>query len=255
MAVGKGKKYKKGGKKKVVDPFTKKEWYEVKAPTYFEKREVGKTLVSRTQGTKLAADGLRGRVFEVNQGELDDTTTFRKFKLICEEVQGRDLLLNFHGMSLTTDKLRSLVKKWQSLIECFVDVKTTDGYVLRVFCISFTKKQANSSRKCCYAQSSQIKAIRGKMRDVVTREVSTGDLKAAVKKFCNDEINKTIEKAATSIYPLQNTFIRKVKVLKKPRFDMSKLLEIHGAAGSKTTKSGKVVRESEFAEPAPLESV
>ena len=38
---------------------------------------------------------------------------FRKFRLIAENVQGREVLTNFHGMSLTTDKLKSMVKKWQ----------------------------------------------------------------------------------------------------------------------------------------------
>ena len=45
------------------------------------------------------------------------------------------------GMDFTTDKLRALVRKWQTLIESHVDVKTTDGYTLRMFCIGFTKKR------------------------------------------------------------------------------------------------------------------
>lgn len=34
-----------------VDPFTRKDWYDVKAPSIFKVRDVGKTLVNRTQGT------------------------------------------------------------------------------------------------------------------------------------------------------------------------------------------------------------
>lgn len=49
-------------------------------------------------------------------------------------------------MDYTTDKLRSLVRKWQTLIEAQVDVKTTDGYLLRMFAIAFTKKRNGQVR-------------------------------------------------------------------------------------------------------------
>ena len=65
---------KKGIKKKVVDPFTRKDWYDVRAPSIFKVREVGKTLVNRTQGTRIASDGLKGRVYEVSLADLQNET-------------------------------------------------------------------------------------------------------------------------------------------------------------------------------------
>ena len=63
---------KKGAKKKVIDPFTRKDWYDIKAPSMFKVRDVGKTLVNRTQGTKLASDGLKTRVYEVSLADLQN---------------------------------------------------------------------------------------------------------------------------------------------------------------------------------------
>ncbi|WOK92360.1 40S ribosomal protein S3a [Canna indica] len=240
MAVGKNKrisKGKKGGKKKTVDPFSKKDWYDIKAPSVFSVRNVGKTLVSRTQGTKalfiffqIASEGLKHRVFEVSLADLqnDEDQAYRKIRLRAEDVQGKNVLTNFWGMNFTTDKLRSLVRKWQTLIESHVDVKTTDNYTLRMFCIAFTKRRPNQVKRTCYAQSSQIRQIRRKMREIMVNQASSCDLKDLVQKFIPEVIGKEIEKATGSIFPLQNVFIRKVKILKAPKFDLGKLMEVHG---------------------------
>ncbi|CAB3379917.1 Hypothetical predicted protein [Cloeon dipterum] len=263
MAVGKNKGLSKGGKKgvkkKIVDPFTRKDWYDVKAPSTFTKRQIGKTLVNRTQGTKIASEGLKGRVFEVSLADLQDDKdaerSFRKFKLIAEDVQGRNVLCNFNGMDLTTDRLRSMVKKWQTLIEANVDVKTTDGYLLRVFCIGFTQKDQMSQRKTCYAQHTQVRAIRKKMVELITSNVVTSDLKEVVNKLLPDSMAKDIEKACQGIYPLHDVYIRKVKVLKKPRFDLSKLLEMHGDAKGESSEPGSKADRPEGYEPPVQESV
>ncbi|WIA16737.1 hypothetical protein OEZ86_008195 [Tetradesmus obliquus] len=233
MAVGKNKrisKGKKGGKKKIVDPFSKKDWYDVKAPSMFAVRNVGKTLVTRTQGTKIASEGLKGRVFEVSLADLqkNEEDAYRKMRLRVEDVQGRNCLTNFWGMDFTTDKLRSMVRKWQTLIEAHVDVKTSDGFTLRMFCIAFTKKRQGQIKRTAYAQSSQIRTIRRKMVEIMAREASSCDLKDLVAKFIPEAIGKDIEKACQGIYPLQNVAIRKVKVLKAPKFDLTKLMEVHG---------------------------
>lgn len=221
-----------------MDPFSKKDWYDVKAPTMFTVRNVGKTLVTRTQGTKIASDGLKGRVFEVALADLnqDEDQAFRKIKLKVEDVQGRNCLTQYHGMDLTTDKLRSLVRKWQTLIEANVDVKTTDGYVLRLFAIGFTMKRPNQIRKTSYAQTSQVRQIRKKMVDIMTREATSCDLKELVMKFIPEVIGKEIEKSCAGIYPLQNCYIRKVKILKAPKFELTKLMEVHGDYAEETGK-------------------
>lgn len=59
-----------------VDPFTKKEWYDIKAPNMFSIRQVGKTLATKTQGLKNSRDSLIGRVFEVSLGDLKTKVQF-----------------------------------------------------------------------------------------------------------------------------------------------------------------------------------
>jgi small subunit ribosomal protein S3Ae len=257
MAVGKNKRLSKGGKKgikkKIIDPFSKKDWYEVKAPATFSNRSVGKTLCSRTQGTRIASDSLKGRVFEVNQSELSpksatggttaEDVNYRKFRLICEEVYGNQLLTQFHGMALTRDKICAIIKKWRTLIEAHCDVRTTDGYVLRFFCIAFTK-EANQSQKQAYAKSTQVRAIRRKMISIITKEVTNNELKEVVKKLIPDNFASDIQRTCGGIYPLQDVYIRKVKVLKKPKFDLGKLLELHQEQGAPTGRPMPVLGEA-----------
>ncbi|KAF8332785.1 40S ribosomal protein S1 [Cantharellus anzutake] len=259
MAVGKTKRVIKGGKKglkkKAVDPFSRKEWFDIKAPAYFDVKTVGKTLANRTQGTKTSAEAVRHRLLEVCLADLtkDEDQSFRKIKLRVEDVQGKTAYTNFHGLNFTSDKMRSLVRKWQTLIEADIDLKTTDGYLLRLFAIGFTKRRPNQVKKTCYATSSQVRQIRKKMFEVMTRETVNEDLKGFVQKLVPEAIGREIEKACRGIFPLQNVHIRKVKVLKTPKLDASKLAELHGDVADDT--GTKVVQKGEFKEPKILDSV
>jgi small subunit ribosomal protein S3Ae len=235
MAVGKNKRLSKGGKKsqqkrKVADFMTKKEWYDVVAPTSFTKRSICKTLVNKSVGNKSCVDGLKGRVFELNLGDLneDEQQSHRNIRLRVDDVSGRSCLTNFHGMSLTTDKMRSLVRKWCTLIQAIKEVKTSDGFLLRVFVIGFTKRQPNQVKKNCHAKSSQVRKIRKKIFGILNEAITKSDLQSCVKKFQLETIGKDIEYAVRRIFPLRDVHIYKVKVLRMPKFDPNKLLEVHG---------------------------
>merc|ERR1712072_304216 len=172
MAVGKNKrltKGKKGSKKKIIDPFASKDWYDIKAPSMFSAPVCGKTIVSRSKGTKLSGDALKGRVLQMSLGDLNknEDDAYRKISLRVEDVQGKMCRCNFWGMD-------------------------------------FTKKRPFQIRKTSYAQSAQIRAIRKKMVDIMTKEVSRCELMKAVEKFIPEYIGKDIMKACEGIYPLQN---------------------------------------------------
>merc|ERR1712061_250171 len=109
-------------------------------------------------------------------------------------------------------------------IEAHCGVKTTDGYLVRMFCLAFTKKQDDQVKNNCYAQSSQIRRIRKKMVEIMTAEASKVQLRELVKKLMPESISKEIEKQTQGIFPLKDTLIRKVKILKKPKMLKTRLL-------------------------------
>ena len=165
---------------------------------------------------KNANDALKGRIVEVSLADLqkDEDHAFRKIKLRVDEVQGKACLTNFHGLDFTSDKLRSLVRKWQTLIEAHATVKTTDDYLLRLFVIAFTKRRQNQIKKTTYAASSQIRAIRKKMIEIIQSQASGCSLVNLVGKLIPEVIGREIEKATQGIYPLQNV----ITYSKLPKF-------------------------------------
>lgn len=58
-----------------VDPFSKKEWYDVKAPSMFLIRQIGKTLVTRSQGTSKWA--------HISSTPVTCWNLFSSFVLLC----------------------------------------------------------------------------------------------------------------------------------------------------------------------------
>jgi len=258
MAVGKNKKLgkaRKGGRKKASDPFLKKEWYDIRTPTCFPFKSAGKTIATKTQGTKIARDTLMGRVVEVSLGDLKENAeeeAFRKFKLRVEDVNGFNCLTQFHGMDLSTDKLRSLVRKNQTLIEAYVDIRTSDGYSVRLFAIGFTKKHKDHQKTTAYASAAQQRAIRKKMKEIMNKETAAIDLHGLVDKLMLETVGKEIEKHTQAIYPLKDVLIRKVKMLRTPKIDVSKLVEGAGGADELAKSTGAVATNVKVA-GAPTE--
>ncbi len=243
MSLGKNKKNfskgRKGAKKKVGERFLKKEWWNIKSPGMFGKRFFTHSPVNQTVGKKLASDSMKGRVFEANLGDLNQGyETHKKIKLIVEDADGKTkvALTNFYGLECTRDYLCSLIRKWHTLIDTFVDCKTSDGFLMRFFIVAFTSMyQANNRPKpyviqkkaTCYATRSQVKQMRAIMTKIITKVCKASTMKELVSKVLGNDITDEMAKKCKHIFPLENITIRKVKSIKRPKVDMNQLGDMH----------------------------
>jgi len=99
-----------------------------------------------------------------------------------------------------------------------------------------------------------MKLIRKKMMEIMAAETQKSTLKDLTKKFVQESIGKQILKECGKIFPLQNVIIRKVKMLKKPKFDLTKLMENYQERPEAEAKGkkGKKGEEDKKEEPRNL---
>jgi small subunit ribosomal protein S3Ae len=258
MAVGKNKRVSKGGKKgkkKVIEPMSRKEWYDVVTPSNFTNRQFTKTLCNKTMGTKIAADFLRGRVYEGNLADINNASgkdePFRKVKFVVEDVQGRNLLTRFHGLDTTADKTRSLIQKWGTLLENVIEARTSDGYTLRLFTMAFTKKQKNQLSKNSYSKTRLEKWVRLRMTNITKNLFAKLDLNGAVTQITRDVLVERLAKRCNPIVPLRDIRIRKVKVVRTPKQDTQRLLDSHGEVPESIEGQARIVEVAAEAPAAP----
>ena len=235
----------KGAKKKVGERFLKKEWWNVKAPGMFMKRMFTYSPVNQTVGKKLASEAMKGRVYEANLGDLNQGyESNKKIKLIVEDADGSSkiALTNFYGLDCTRDYLCSLIRKWHTLIDTFVDCKTNDGFLMRFFIVAFTAKNYYQKKAICYANRSQVRQMRAIMTKIITKECKSSSLKDLVGKVLGNKLTEEMTKKCKHIFPLENVTIRKVKSIKRPRVDMTQLNSMQAdgeIAGIKLEKEEK----------------
>merc|ERR1712070_85129 len=74
------------------------------------------------------------------------------------------------------------------------------------------------------------KLIRQKMMEIMTSTIQKSSLRELVNILIKGDVGRQIQKeCSTKIFPLQENscIVRKVKILKKPRFDLTKLMELY----------------------------
>jgi len=186
-----------------LDGWKSKEWYNIEAPVYLNRIIVGNTMAGDPSL-------LLGRNVETTVGELTNDMTKNNTKVILRinNVVGDVATTDLMGHELTTDYIRSIVKRQTSRIDANVEVKTRDGYVIRVKPTCFTIKRARSS---------QIKAIREMMVEIVKRRAAESDFETFMQEAILGRLSAAIYRQAKFIYPLRRVEIRKTQIEAMPK--------------------------------------
>ncbi|OPY24491.1 MAG: 30S ribosomal protein S3Ae [Methanomethylovorans sp. PtaU1.Bin073] len=183
---------------KKLDKWKSKSWYNIEAPEFIGRHNIGTTVAEEPAQ-------LIGRIVEATVGDLtnDYSKHNTKLKFRINDVNGDVAQTLFIGHEITTDYLRSIVKRQTSRIDTNLKVTTKDGYTVRVKPICFTVKRARTS---------QIEGIREVMDRTVKERATELNFEQFVEEAMMGKLSATIYRNAKNIYPLRRVEIRKTEV-------------------------------------------
>lgn len=184
--------------RKVKDKWRAKEWYKVFAPDMFGGQQIAETL---------SADPslLQGRIISVALQDItgDFSKMHIKLNLKIDRVAGFDAHTEFVGHDLTSDYIRRLTRRKHSKMDGVFMARTKDGYTVKVKPMAITEKRI---------QTSQQKAIRHLMSNVVSTAAGKQTLGELVKDVLSGDMAKNIFKECKPVYPIRKIEIRRTEI-------------------------------------------
>jgi len=189
-------------KRRKIDTWKTKKWYDILAPKMFGEVKVGETIASNPEQ-------LIGRVIETTMKDISGDFTKQHIKLRFQiiDVRGNNAYTRFKGQNLSREYMRSQIRRKSTRVEGIVDVSTKDGHKLRIRVIALAFGRA---------QTSQERAIRRILVDMIRKAAEERDLDTFVQEVVAGKISANMYREASKIYPLKRVEVRKIKVLKYP---------------------------------------
>lgn len=230
----------KNTSRKIKDKWKAKEWYKLHAPRMFNEIEIGDTPA-------IDADTLIGRTVEVTVQELtgDFSKMHIKLKFQVTSVDGFDAKTVFTGHDLTSDYVRRLTRRKKTKTDHVVDVKTKDGFVIRVKPMSIAERRI---------QSAQEDAMRHYMESSLLEMGKEMTLSDIVKTIVSGEMAKNVAKACRVVIPIKRIEIRKSEILSVGEGEPESIMDVVAPKAPETSEE-EIPEEEEGAteEEKPVE--
>jgi len=179
-----------------------KTWFNLTAPDMFDRASLGETMSD--EPGKLV-----GRRTIVSHQDLSGDYSKAHVKLTFEvyAVKGNDALTRFIGHDFRKDYVIRLARRRRTKIDGVFDLKTKDGYVVRV------KPLAIAETRIKTTQEKAIREIMGKIVDEYAQKMTFSEF---VKAMLSGEVADAATKECRAIFPVRKLEIKKSQVLSFP---------------------------------------
>ena len=191
----------KARRRRVRDTWKEKQWYKIMTPTEFGDAEIGSTPA---RDPEL----LINRGVESSMRELagDFSKQYIKLYFRINNVVGDIANTKFMGHQVTTDYVRSMIRRGTSRIDAISNVRTKDGQKLKVHVLGITIKRAKSS---------QQKFIRETMERMVQEAAANKPFQEFIEDIVGGKMASHIYHEAKKIYPLKRVETVKTQMIEE----------------------------------------
>jgi len=186
------------------DKWRLKKWYEVIAPQVFGNVALGTTPADDPR--KLIGRVMETTLYDIT-GDFSLVHVHLFFQIIDVDEENLKAFTRFKGHELARDYMKSLIRRKSSKIQGIFNVTTKDGYGLRITGVALTTYRCKTSQK---------KAIRKIMGEIITKRASEMTLDELIKAMLFGSLANEIFEQAKKIYPLRKVEIYKSKLLTVP---------------------------------------
>ncbi len=186
------------------DKWRLKKWYEVIAPQVFGNVALGTTPADDPR--KLIGRVMETTLYDIT-GDFSLVHVHLYFQIVNVDEENLKAYTRFKGHELARDYMKSLIRRKSSKIQGIYNVTTKDGYGLRITGVALT------TYRC---QTSQKKAIRKVMGEIIVKKASELTLDELIKAMLFGSLANEIFEQGKKIYPLRKVEIYKSKLLTVP---------------------------------------
>ncbi|MDO5851673.1 MAG: 30S ribosomal protein S3ae [Methanobacteriaceae archaeon] len=186
-------------RRRVRDTWKEKEWYNIVTPKEFGDISLG-TSPAREP------DMLEGRKIESSMREIAGDFSKQYVKLFFEidHVSGDTAHTTFVGHKVTSDYVRSMIRRGTSRIDTITQATTREGRVFKIHMIAITVKRAKTSQK---------QLIRETMSKLIVKNAADKTYEELIKDIVIGKFASSIYHDVKKIYPLKRVETIKTKII------------------------------------------